>query len=213
MPISKLGGISSMDVRKGQAHRRGGAGDLIRQVLLGLLALGTPSGLLGGAGALVGEERRRFEESETRAAFLFVFAEYTEWPTPRLAAKEPFVMGVVGDSPVGRALEKLAPGAHVQGHRVVVRQLKGLGETAGCHLVYFPALAERQLPEARRRLAEEGVLTVGETNFFVGFGGAVHLFQEEGSLRFVVNRAVLDQSRLRVASRALNLAKKVINEP
>lgn len=202
-----------MGVRSAQDARAGRFGALPRWLLLGTLVLGSGARLPGGPPPTGAEDRRRYEESETRAAFLFVFADYTEWPSQRLGGKDPFVVGIVGDSPVGQALEKQSPGVMVQGHRVVVRRFRSLAEAQGCHLLYFPASVERQLPEAKRRLAEDGVLTVGETNFFLGFGGAVHLFQEEGSLRFVVNRAVLDQSRLRVASRALALAKKVIHEP
>ena len=159
------------------------------------------------------EERQKYEEYETRAAFIFVFAKYTEWLPQRMGPNDPFVVGILGDSPLGQALEKQASLTTVQGHKVLVKRFRNATEVQDCHLLYFPAQTERQLLDLRSRLAQEGVLTVGETSFFLGFGGGVHLFREEGSLHFVVNRAVLEQSRLRVASRALNLAKKVIAEP
>jgi len=159
------------------------------------------------------EEGRKYEEYETRAAFIFVFAKYTEWLPQRMGPEDPFVVGILGDSPLGQALEKQAALTTVQGHKVLVKRFRNASEVQDCHLLYFPAQTERQLLELRSRLAQEGVLTVGETSFFLGFGGGVQLFREEGSLQFVVNRAVLDQSHLRVASRALNLAKKVITAP
>lgn len=182
-----------------------------RPGLMLLLVLGVPAW----AGVLPHgvEAPQKYEEYETRAAFLIVFAKYTEWPAQRLGPDQPFIVGVVGESPLGPALAKQAGNTTVKGHRILVKQFRTATEAQGCHLLYFPTAVERQLPESKGRLAQEGVLTVGETNFFMGFGGGVHLFNEEGSLQFVVNRAVLDQSHLRVASRALNLAKKVITTP
>lgn len=196
-------------------HGVGGHGRLVASFLAGpLLALILASCMAAPAQAEAlhrgAEARQKYEEYEIRAAFLMVFAKYTEWPAQRLGPEQPVIMGVVGDSPIAPALEKLAGNATVNGHKVMVRHLRTVAEAQGCHLLYFPAAVERQLQEVRGRLAQEGVLTVGETSFFMGFGGGVHLFHEEGSLQFVVNRAVLDQSRLRVASKALNLAKKVI---
>lgn len=202
-----------MDIQEGRGQESGWATRAARLFLPCSL-------MLAGSGWLPGEplntrteERQKYEEYETRAAFLLVFAKYTEWPQHRLGPSDAFVVGVLGDSPLGRALEKQAANMTLNGRKVLVKRFHSGTEVDACHLLYFSASAERQLPDLRRRLAAEGVLTVGETNFFMGFGGGVHLFREEGSLQFVLNRAVLEQSHLRVASRVLNLAKKILNEP
>ncbi|MBI3129938.1 MAG: YfiR family protein [Acidobacteria bacterium] len=154
----------------------------------------------------------RFEEYETRAAFLLSLAKFTEWPEEALPAGDPLSIGIVGDSPMAPALEALGQGT-LLGRKLVIRRFRNAFEVQPCHILYFTSGEERFLPNLRTKLAAQGVLTIGETSFFLGYGGALHLFSEDGRLRFVLNRAALDQSHLRVAVQVQRLAKQVINQP
>lgn len=154
-----------------------------------------------------------YEEFEVRAVFLLSMAKFTEWPSEALPEGAPLVIGVLGDSPMGPALEALA-GAKAGDRRIVVRRFRGASDVQQpCHILYFSASEERQMSTLRRKLEASSVLTVGETSFFLGFGGALHLFQEEGRMRFTLNRASLDRSRLRVAAQVQRLAKQVVVQP
>jgi hypothetical protein len=153
-----------------------------------------------------------FEEYETRAAFLVSLAKFTDWPDTAPAGTESLVIGVLGDSPLVQALERLSkvPGG---GRRIVPKRFRRVADAQACHILYFPAAEEQALPALRNRLAAQSVLTVGETSFFLGYGGAVQLFNEGGRLRFILNRPVLDQSRLHIAAQVQRLAKQVIDQP
>ncbi len=154
----------------------------------------------------------RYEEYETRAAFLLSLAKFTEWPEEAFTPGEPLSIGIVGESPMASALETLAQST-LLGRKVLIRKFRNASEAQPCHILYFTSEEERFLPALRGRLATRGVLTMGETSFFLGYGGALHLFSEDGRLRFVLNRAALDQSRLRVSAQVQRLAKQVINQP
>lgn len=164
------------------------------------------------AAPAVPAQELRFEEYATRAAFLLSLAKFTEWPEHSLPSGEPLVVGVLGESPMVQALDTLARSPWM-GRRVVVKRLRRASEAPGCHILYFPAAEEQALPAMRAQLAAQATLTVGETSFFMGYGGAMQLFNENGKLRFILNRSVLDQSRLQVAAQAQRLAKQVINQP
>jgi len=153
-----------------------------------------------------------FEEYATRAAFLLSLAKFTEWPEGLLPPGEPLAIGVVGESPLGRALDDLAKAPWL-GRKVVVRRFRRAADVQACHILYFPSAEEESLPPMQARLAAQGVLTVGETSFFLGYGGALQLFKQDGRLRFILNRWVLDQSHLRVAAQVQRLAKQVIDRP
>lgn len=150
-----------------------------------------------------------YEEYETRAAFLLSLAKFTQWPDRSLPPGEPLVVGVLGDSPLAEGMESLARNPWL-GRKVVVRRFRRASEIQACNILYFPREEEQALPGLKARLAAEGVLTVGETSFFIGYGGALQLFKEGGRLRFILNRPALDQAHLRVAAQAQTLAKKVI---
>jgi hypothetical protein len=155
---------------------------------------------------------QRAEEYEARAAFLLSIAKFTEWPEEGTSPGDPFVIGVLGDSPMAAALGSLAPPS-LHGRKVVVRRFRAVGEVQPCHILYFPSSEERHLQTLAPRLAGHSVLTMGETSFFLGFGGAIHLFNEEGRLRFVLNRTALDQAHLHVSAQVQRLAKSVLQLP
>jgi len=193
-----------------QAWRtRGGSCPACAVVLAACLLL--PPGPLAAAPADPAQELA-FEEYATRAAFLLSLAKFTEWPEHSLPSGEPLVVGVLGDTPLSRALDGLAKEPWM-GRKVVVKRLRRASEAQGCHILYFPTAEEQALPALRAQLAAQATLTVGETSFFMGYGGAMQLFNEHGKLRFILNRSVLDQSHLQVAAQVQRLAKQVINHP
>lgn len=158
------------------------------------------------------EDKANFGEYEVRMAFLLVFAKYTEWPENALPPGAPLVIGVMGDTPLGSTFEVLTTTNNINGRKVVIKRFRHPADLQPCQILYFPADQERLLPKLRERLIAGSVLTVGETSLFIGFGGAIQLFNEGGRLRFAVNRLVLDQSRIRVEAKALVLAKHVFNQ-
>lgn len=175
-----------------------------------LVLLFTQSLTLAGALPLdhtLSEEQAKFGEYEVRVAFLLVFAKYTEWPESTLPAGSPLVVGMMGEWPVGfQDLTK----ASIKGRRVILKQFRNPSEIQSCQILYFPSDQERLLPELKKKLAAMNVLTVGETSRFIGYGGALQVFSEDGRLRFVINRTALTQASLRVEAKALNLAKQVL---
>jgi hypothetical protein len=172
-----------------------------------------PSGIAVADGLEAGvQQKTGFEENQVRAAFLHAFAKYTEWPEATLPARETLIIGVMGDGPFAQALEGL-PLGNVKGRKVAVKRFRSASDVQPCHILYFPSEEEALLAGMRKRLAAWNVLTVGETSRFLGLGGAIQLFHEEGRLRFVVNRATLEKSSLQVEAKALKLAKTVIYQP
>ena len=152
-------------------------------------------------------------ESEVRAAFLVVFAKYTQWPDRILPAEgEDFVVGVLGDDPLVTALKALQDG-RVMGRKLVVKRFSTPADVQRCHVLFFPKGQEQHFPGMRDKLAAQSVLTVGETPRFCELGGALGLVEESSRLRFIVNLTALEQAHLRVEPKALRLAKSIISKP
>ncbi|GLH73736.1 hypothetical protein GETHLI_22380 [Geothrix limicola] len=193
---------------------RGAGAGQGRRGLAGILLLALPWTPALSAGAPEAYLRpQAFEEYETRAALLLSVAKFTEWPGEAFREGDAFVIGVLGESPIAAALEQMS-GLTLQGRKVVVRRFRSSSELQACHVLYFARAEERSMAQLKDRLASRYVLTIGETSFFLGFGGAIQLFREEGGrLRFVLNRSALDQSRLRVAPQVQKFAKQIYIQP
>jgi hypothetical protein len=144
-----------------------------------------------------------------KAAFILNFVKFTEWPEAALAPGAPLVL-CVSDTDVARELETLTSGQVVDGRRLVVRRTGPHDAGRDCTVAYVHDL-DRQ--EVRAWIARRpgGTLTVSDVEDFAQYGGIVELFVDAGRMRFAVNRRAAEQSRLRLSSRVLSLARLVKN--
>src|SRR5271170_4167375 len=62
------------------------------------------------------------KEYQLKAAFLFHFAQFVEWPSvDSTNADDPFVIGVLGENPFGGALDEIVKGETIANHKIVVQ--------------------------------------------------------------------------------------------
>lgn len=147
-------------------------------------------------------------EYQLKAAFLYNFAQFVEWPADIFPdAKSPIVIGVAGDDPFDGALDRAIAGKTVGGRPLAVRHISRAEETKGCHLLYVPAEGEQDLAALIRRIGVSPVLTVGETDRFMAHGGIVRFYLEDNKLRFEINVDAAQRSHLRVSAKLLRLAR------
>ena len=158
---------------------------------------------MGGQGAQAqpGGMGQLQQEEDLRAALVLGFARFTEWPGPREGA---MVIGVYGRPSMAAALERIAAGKTVNGRSVQVRHLRAVGASAGCSIIYYGRLPGQKLKEALGE-ARGAVLTIGEDDRFLGAGGAVHLFEEDGRISFEANLAALQAAKVTISSKLLRL--------
>jgi hypothetical protein len=188
------------DRTRGRARPVRRAGRLAGLALAGLLALpGTSPGALPdttAAGPL---------ESQVKAAFLYRFTEYAEWPA-RPEPDAPFVFGVVGPSPVEGALRAALSGKTWNSRPCVVRAVENAQDLSGCQVVFVAASQVRRASEWLAAVRGSAVLVVGESAGFAAAGGTIGFFSEAGRLRFEINPGAAARAHLRLSSRLLDLA-------
>ena len=148
-----------------------------------------------------------------KAAFLYNFAKFTEWPAEVLPAAAPIELCVAGDTPVAKALEDATKGRDVEGHRIVVRKIDLQGAIQSCHVLYVEQLDTKRAVQLVERSKSTPVLTVSDFNRFAQMGGSTEFFVEDGRMRFAVNLDATVRSKLRLSSRLLSLAKIVKDDP
>ncbi len=142
------------------------------------------------------------EESQVKAAFLFTFAKFVQWPAP---VEGPLVIGVAGDERLADVLQALVKGRTFQGRAFVVRALRYADDPAGCDLLYIAPSREREDVGMLQR-THGAVLTVGETVRFLREGGMVRLFREDSRLRFQIDAKTAHKTGLRIHAQLLSLA-------
>ena len=150
-------------------------------------------------------------EYELKAAFLYNFAKFVEWPAGTFPDDgAPIIVAVVGDDPFKGLLDALA-GKSANGRQVVVRRLNVGQDLRSCQVLFIGSSEKKRLVQIMASVAGTSVLTVGEMEGFVNLGGMIRLTMEESKVRFEINAGSAKRAKLRISSKLLSLAKEVIN--
>jgi hypothetical protein len=148
-------------------------------------------------------------EPALKAAFLYNFAKFAEWPADILAPGQRLSLCVVGDKGVADALEQTINGHAIESHELTVAVVTADGPIRSCHLLYVVGLDVRQSTHLIEALKGAAVFTVSDGDKFAESGGVAQLIQESGRMRFAINVAAAQRARLQLSSKLLSLAKVV----
>ncbi len=144
-----------------------------------------------------------------RAAFMYNFAKFTEWPANVIPRNQPMVFCVTDDAPMAEALEQIVKGRAVGGHALAVRRVALDSGVRACHLLYASGLDAKRANELLGTVEHLPVLTVGDFERFAQMGGVASFFVEDGKMRFAINIDSAQRAGLRVSSKLLMLARIV----
>lgn len=148
-------------------------------------------------------------EQKLKAAYLYRFAAYVEWPEESFErADSPFVIGVAGSDEVAEQLTQIAAGRNVGGHPVEVRRIDRKSTIEGLHMLYLTGergMVEHMLDHARGK----PLLTVTDSDHGFAQGSMVNFVIADNRLRFEVALRRVNTGRLRISSRMLAAAHKV----
>ncbi len=146
-------------------------------------------------------------EYEIKAAFLYNFAKFAEWPSSAFSSpKQPLNICVFGRDPFGRALDDALLGKAIGDHPASLVHAHQLPELVGCHIIFVSAAETPRLAEILGSLRGHNVLVVGETEGFASAGGAIQLVLDENRVRFVINPDATNRAGLKISSKLLALA-------
>ena len=144
-------------------------------------------------------------EYQLKAAFLYNFAKFIDWPPEALAdEKEPFIIGVLGDNPFGNDLEQA--GKKINDHTISVQSFHTGAEAAHCQILFISKSEEKHFSEIIQALHGTAVLTVSETDGFIEKGGMVNFVKEDNKIHFRINGEAAKADRLKISSKLLSLA-------
>ena len=169
--------------------------------------------LVGLAAVATGAHAQRAEapEASVKAAFIYKFAGYVEWPAEAFASSDsPFVIAVMGSDEVATELAKIIPGRSIAGHPVTLRRLRDGESIRGSHLLFVARMEAGRLQSILRAAQQQGALSVTETERGLELGSAINFVLTEDRLGFEVSLEAADKSGHRISSRMLTVARRVI---
>jgi hypothetical protein len=163
-------------------------------LLLGILASGMCRGQV-------------FNEYQVKAAFLYTFAKFVEWPPQAFSSPSAaMTICVLGEDPFGSFLDDAVKGKTVDGRPLVVYRLTDLPTGHECKILFIATSESRRMPALLASMATSGVLTVGDTTEFASEGGIIGLRLDGERIRLSVNLTAAERAKVRISSRMLSLA-------
>ena len=149
-------------------------------------------------------------EYQVKAAFLYKFVNFVEWPAAALPQdSSPLIIGVLGDDPFGSHLDKTVEGKTLDEHKIVVKRFKRLEELQSCHVLFVCRSEKSNLSRIIERLGKANTLVVGDMDNFLQ-QGAINFIIVERKVRFEINMDIAERAGLKISSKLLQLATKVI---
>ncbi len=177
-----------------------------------LMPLGRCLVFLLGFGLLFGfaSSRVAFAEqvagvNSAKAAFIYNFLKFTEWPAEAFASPDaPIVICVNRLSPELESNIGKLDGRVAQGHAIKVVATSSWARVGECHMLVFG-----EDPPDRIARVPDSVLTVGQSSAFLEQGGMIGLSVENERLIFDINLENLHRSQLRISSQLMRLARNL----
>lgn len=148
-------------------------------------------------------------EYEIKAAYLYNFINYIDWPENAFPAPGGTItIGVVGQNPFEAALDVLN-GKQVKGRTVALKQITDTKDLDQCQIVFINSSEKARLPELLEKLKDSRALTVSEIDGFAQQGGIINFISEHNKVRFEINPDAARRLGLNISSELLKLAKVV----
>jgi len=149
-------------------------------------------------------------EHRVKAAFLYKFAGYVEWPEASFTQPDtPVTIAVIGAEPLAAELVQAVTGRTVNDRPLTVKRLKAGESLAGVHVLFIGRSESARLPQLAQTAQPRSILTVTESEGALTQGSVINFIVTDRRVRFEVSLESAEKSGLRLSSRLLAVAQDV----
>jgi len=148
------------------------------------------------------------KEYQVKAAFVYNFAQFVEWPPEAFPeGQTPLVIGVLGEDPFGAYLDEIVRGEKVNNRPLVVERYRRVEDIKTCHVLFISQSEAGRLEQVLASLRGRNILTVGDAEGFAQRGGMIRFLTEKNRIRFRINVDAAKAANLTISSKLLRLAE------
>lgn len=148
-------------------------------------------------------------EYEVKAAFLYQFTKFIEWPGGNPSGN--FGLCIMGNDPFGKILNEL-DNEPVGGQKVEVRRIRGPEDADGCRMIFISPSEADRMSRILNGLKKSPVLTVSEVSGFLQDGGIINFVKQGNKIRFEINLKDAEKAGIKISSKLLSLAADVVGK-
>ena len=161
------------------------------------------------AAVAAADQRTPTAEDDIKAAFLFNFTQFVEWPGAALGGAEPFRICVVADPAFAAAVDRTVRGESVGGHPIARTTLAWPDAARGCQILFVGRQEGERLDRWMAAVKGAPVLVVGESRAAFERGAHINFVVEDNRVKFDVNKDGATRAGLTISSKLLRVARNV----
>jgi len=166
--------------------------------------------LLAGISWRAQAQQPKANEFQVKAAYLYNFGRFVEWPDQNVPAKsDAFEICVLGADPFGSTLDATLARETIAGRNVTAKRISKPQEIDSCRILFISSSEQAHLKEVLMALDKASVLTVSDIPRFSERGGMIGFVLDGDRVRFDVNLATAQDARLTLSSELLKVATNV----
>jgi hypothetical protein len=151
-------------------------------------------------------------EYDIKAAFLYNFTKFVDWPASAFPDAGTLKVCVLGDDPFGHSLQSVN-GEAVGNRKLKVVRTDSPAKPSDCQVLFISRSERARVPQVLAAVKDSPVLTVGDTPGLVDQGVSINFTLEGSKVRFEINTDAADKAGLKISSKLLQLAKRVVSAP
>lgn len=136
--------------------------------------------------------------------YIYHFTKYVDWPANKKTGD--FVIAVVGESDATKAVKAFFVGKKVGNQNIVIKYMHSDADFTGVHIVFVSSKSASQLSAISARATAAKALLVSEKDGYARRGADISFFIKDEKLRFEINKSVIENKGLKIATELLKLA-------
>jgi hypothetical protein len=176
---------------------------MLRGSVLAVFLMAMSAALLPNADA--GQRLRG--EYEVKAAFIYNFLKFIEWPLPSASAED-FRICLTGAVPVSAAFEALDR-QYTGGKRLAVHRPDTAAQMRACHVLFIASSEGHRLPAILETLSGANTLTIGDTEGFGRKGVIINFYIMDKKVGFEINADAARRAGLKISAKLMKIAGTV----
>ncbi len=155
----------------------------------------------------------RVSERSVKAAFLYKFASYVQWPDADAKTDAPITIGVIGATDFARELAEITANRTISSRPINVRRLTTGNSLDGLEILFIAKEERDHLPQVLSAARERPILTVTESEGGLSSGSIINFTLDQDRVRFEISLYAAEKSQLRLNARLLAVAQDVHRGP
>ena len=146
------------------------------------------------------------DEYQVKAAFIYHFVQFIDWPAEALADGA-LIVAVVGEDPFDGALAAAVKDRKAKDRPMVYKHFANVDAIEDCHVLFISPSEKDRVRAVLDNVKDKPVLTVSDVEGFTPAGGMIQFFQESNKIRFEIRRKAAEDVKLQIRAKLLKVAK------